>query len=282
MAVSTTTTTTGALGYTIGDAIINFNEGSVFKNIINMVKVQPGTVIARIPVYAALDIDDVENGEGSNATMNTLVSSPVDISVERNYYAVEVTDLLAMGSGDDVNGTAGFTIGRILAKKFDAQVSALIAGLSQSVGTAAATLSLSDIDEAVGLLDTADAFGEKFLVLHPKQLNGPKGVISLMTASSLGEIVDGAVINGYVGKLYGAHVIKSNAIVIDDDDDATGVMFTSDAFSGGYKGENIDNMVTIEVARNAPGAGNQLVGNSYFKVAESNDLHGVQVISDVS
>ena len=278
--MSATANLAGSLGVTVADAVIAFQKASVFNTLIKMVPAQPGTLTARIPVYAALASSNVEQTEG-DATLRTLTSAAIDCTGARNTVATSVTDSVLLGSGDNVYGNVGGILGNTLAAQFDNEVAALYAGVSNTVGTAGASMALSFIFDAVEYLRTNNAPGEYFAVLHPKQIWGAKG-LSAVVDSTDGTIVEDIVRTGYFQTIGGVHIFYSPEIEIDGDDDAQGLVFASEAFGAGYKDFGGGTFIDIEEGRDAVGNATNLVANGYWKAAELVDTWATVLTSDVS
>ncbi len=281
MAVTTTDLATGSLGITIGDAIVAFNNRTVFKPLVNSVKVIPGTRIARIPIYTALNASDVENNEGSATTIRTLSSSPIDIPVERHSIAVSLSNLLMNSSGDNVFGQAGSSIGGAISEEFDTEIATLAEDFTQSVGSAGSALTIEAILEARTKLIKANINGAQInLVLSPEQWSELSGLLT--AEKDGGRVIEELAATGYVRTYRGINIYESNCIQVDSSDDATGIMFVSDAISVAFDSASFNNLVSINAKENNLTDSVELVGNAYYNLAISKDSYGVKIISDVS
>jgi len=83
--------------------------------------------------------------EATTTTAVAITSAARTATVSEHVIAATVSDLVLMGSGDDITGQAGTTLGNAVAAKLDADLSALGTGFSQTQSSAGTSLALSHI-----------------------------------------------------------------------------------------------------------------------------------------
>ena len=205
-----------------------------------------------------------------------------------------------MGSGGDLQGQAGQALGNAVAAKLDADLTALGVAFAQTECGAGNLFALSHVFGAMRQLKAASAPMPYNLVLSPKQVWGPKGIIGLLhntaidTAGSsttdtatargvglLGSKGEEAFQTGFVGSIAGFNVYWSDQISEDvgSGGDAGGFAFSSGAIGLAVGAEGL---FRIASERDEMLRAVNYVATGFWGEIEVKDTHGVTILSDVS
>lgn len=207
-----------------------------------------------------------------------------DITVSEVGIAIDVTDLSAETSGITPDRYA--EQGKIaLAQKMELDLATLFSGFSTSVGTTATELSLDTLISAIQSLETANATGAKWIVLHPRQVGAYRRLIAGTTGSTAAfygssGVVDPAIksIPGFVDSFLGIPMFMSTQVQkINTNVDYCGALFTSNALGMATLRD-----VRVEPDRDASTRVTQMVVTSAYGVGELDDACGVRIISKVA
>ena len=147
------------------------------------------------------------------------------------------------------------------------------------------------IFDAVANLEKNDAPREYNAVLHPLQLWGSFGLTNelsnvavlqsnagLSQSTGVGEAFRSA---GFASTVGGVNIYTSPQVVSTSDQHKGGI-FAKTALSCGYIDQGGGSFIQIETDRNAPAASTEVVANGYWEIAETVDLHGVEVHTETS
>ena len=224
MALTNTSTAAGGLGRTIGDAVIAFNHVNVMYPLCTVQQAAQGSNHVQFSDWTKLTSGNVT--AATQATTTTAVAITTDArtaTVSEHVIASTVSDLVLMGSNDDITGQAGTALGNAVSAKLDDDVVELGKGFSQTECGAGTALALSHIFGAMRQLRTASAPMPYNLVLSPKQVWGAKGLISLLhddavtgsnakPMSLMGDKGNEAFGVGYITSIAGFNVYWSDQI----------------------------------------------------------------------
>ena len=189
---------------------------------------------------------------------------------------------------------AGKVLGNAVAAEFDNHVCALFDGFATSKGASTEGLRWLDVMDAVASLEANDAPRPYSAVLHPQQMYGSFGL-----SNELGQV---AAVNGSNGafaggssaseQFMGAGFVTSLAGInfytspqVADGSDSTekkGAIFAATALGCGYIDFGGGNFIQLETQRQAAEAGTDIVANGYWEIAETVDLHGVEIFTEIS
>ena len=283
MAVTDVGVAAGGLGKTVAAAIVQFNKAAVTPRTITMVPAPSGSNTVAIPVYSKMAVTAVTNSasgaEETTGSAASITSAAVSLEVLRNNVYAQVTDLAAHGNSDALMVNAGRILGNAVAAEFDNHCCALFDGFATSKGTS---------------LEANDAPRPYSAVLHPQQMYGSFGL-----SNELGQV---AAVNGSNGafaggssaseQFMGAGFVTNLAGIsfytspqVADGSDSTekkGGIFAKTALGCGYIDFGGGNFIQIETQRQAAEAGTDIVANGYWEIAETVDLHGVEIFTEIS
>jgi len=293
MALTNTSTAAGGLGRTIGDAVIAFNHVNVMYPLVTVQQAAQGSNHVQFSDWTKLASSDVTAAtQATTTTAVAITTAARTATISEHVIASTVSDLVLMGSGDDVEGQAGPALGNAVAAKLDDDLVELGKGFSQTECGAGTTLALSHIFGSMRQLRSAGAPMPYNLVLSPKQVWGGKGIISLLhddavtgsnakPMSLMGSKGEEAFSTGYVGSIAGFNVYWSDQI---DEDVSSGGDAAGFAFSQGGIGLGVgaDGLFRIAAERDEMLRATNYVATGFWGEVEIKDAYGVYILSDVS
>lgn len=283
MAISTTTTLTELLDQAIAEAMLTLQEQEVMRPLVENRSLVgfPGLQMA-FPIYDPATAGDATE-DTDYTTTNTVQTTEVVITCSEVVAAAQLTDLALMSTPQNLGTDVGRILGSAIAKKVDEDLVAYFTGFSQTVAGAGVALTADHLWEARRYLEAAIAAKPYNLVLHPKQVWGPKGLTNLFTnvfeGSVPGSVSEDFARNGFSGMVQGFNVYADSNI---NDDVAAG----GDAAGGAFSREAIVYVLKrdleVEVERDASLRAQEMVATLVKGDGEKRDNHGVYVLSDVS
>ena len=301
MALTNTSTAAGGLGRTIGDAVVAFNHVNVMFPLVSVKQAARGSNHVQFSDWTKLTSSNVTAATQATATTAVAITSAArTATISEHVIESQVSDLVLMGSGDDVEGQAGPALGNAVAAKLDDDLVELGKTFSQTECGAGVSLALSHIFGSMRQLRAAGAPMPYSLVLSPKQVWGGKGIISLLhnaaldTAGSsttdtatarpigmMGSKGEEAFQTGFVGSIAGFNVYWSDQI---NEDVGSGGDAAGFAFSKGAVGLGVgaDGLFRIATQREESERLTKYVATGFWGQVEIKDAHGVYVLSDVS
>ena len=293
MALTNTSTAAGGLGRTIGDAVIAFNHVNVMFPLVTVQQAARGSNHVNFSDWTKLTSGNVTAAtQATTTTAVAITSAARTATISEHVIASTVSDLVLMGSNDDITGQAGTALGNAVAAKLDDDLVELGKGFSQTECGAGTSLALSHIFGSMRQLKAAGAPMPYNLVLSPKQVWGGKGLISLLhdTAvtgsnakpmSLMGSKGDEAFQVGFVGSIAGFNVYWSDQI---DEDVSSGGDAAGFAFSSGGIGLGIgaEGLFRVATERDEMLRAVNYVATGFWGEIEIKDAYGVYVLSDVS
>jgi len=293
MALTNTSTAAGGLGRTIGDAVIAFNHVNVMYPLVTVQQAARGSNHVQFSDWTKLASSDVTAAtQATTTTAVAITTAARTATISEHVIASTVSDLVLMGSGDDVEGQAGPALGNAVAAKLDDDLVELGKSFSQTECGAGTSLALSHIFGAMRQLKTAGAPMPYNLVLSPKQVWGAKGLISLLhddavtgsnakPMSMMGNKGEEAFSTGYVGSIAGFNVYWSDQIDenVGSAGDAAGFAFSQ---GGIGLGVGADGLFRIAAERDEMLRATNYVATGFWGEVEIKDAYGVYILSDVS
>ena len=293
MALTNTSTAAGGLGRTIGDAVIAFNHVNVMYPLVTVQQAAQGSNHVQFSDWTKLTSSNVtEATQATTTTAVAITTAARTATISEHVIASTVSDLVLMGSGDDVEGQAGPALGNAVAAKLDDDLVELGKGFSQTECGAGTSLALSHIFGSMRQLRAAGAPMPYNLVLSPKQVWGAKGIISLLhddavtgsnakPMSMMGSKGEEAFSTGYVGSIAGFNVYWSDQI---DENVSSGGDAAGFAFSQGGIGLGVgaDGLFRIAAERDEMLRATNYVATGFWGEVEIKDAYGVYILSDVS
>ena len=301
MALTNTSTAAGGLGRTIGDAVIAFNHVNVMYPLVSVQQAAQGSNHVQFSDWTKLASSDVTAAtQATTTTAVAITTAARTATISEHVIASTVSDLVLMGSGDDVEGQAGPALGNAVAAKLDDDLVELGKTFSQTECGAGSSLALSHIFGSMRQLRAAGAPMPYNLVLSPKQVWGGKGIISLLHNSALdtagssttdtatarpvgmmGGKAEEAFSTGYVGSIAGFNIYWSDQI---DENVGSGGDAAGFAFSKGGVGLGVgaDGLFRIAAERDEMLRATNYVATGFWGEVEIKDAYGVYILSDVS
>ena len=293
MALTNTSTAAGGLGRTIGDAVIAFNHVNVMYPLITVQQAAQGSNHVQFSDWTKLTSGNVTAAtQATTTTAVAITTAARTATISEHVIASTVSDLVLMGSGDDVEGQAGPALGNAVAAKLDDDLVELGKAFSQTECGAGTALALSHIFGSMRQLRSAGAPMPYNLVLSPKQVWGAKGLISLLhddavtgsnakPMSLMGNKGEEVFSTGYVGSIAGFNVYWSDQI---DEDVSSGGDAAGFAFSQGGIGLGVgaDGLFRIAAERDEMLRATNYVATGFWGEVEIKDAYGVYILSDVS
>ena len=301
MALTNTSTAAGGLGRTIGDAVIAFNHVNVMYPLVTVKQAARGSNHVQFSDWTKLTSANVSAATQATATTAIAITSAArTATIAEHVIESQVSDLVLMGSGDDVVGQAGPALGNAVAAKLDDDLVELGKGFSQTECGAGTSLALSHIFGSMRQMRAAGAPMPYSLVLSPKQVWGGKGIISLLhnvavdttgtSTSNTGKAApvglmggkgEEAFQTGYVGSLAGFNVYWSDQI---DEDVSSGGDAAGFSMSKGAVGLGVgaEGLFRIRTQREESERMTKYVATGFWGQVEIKDTYGVYVLSDVS
>ena len=283
----------GGLGLIVGDAVVAFNRTNVMLPLVTSKQSVKGSITVQFPDYTKVASSSVaEATDGADVTTMTSVDTAArQAVVSEHVIRTDVSDLAKMGSSEDYTGNVGAVLGNAVAAKLDADLTALATGFSQTQSAAGTALALSHTFGSMRLLRAAGAPFPYNLVLSPRQVWGPKGLLGLLhdeavtgsnakPMSLLGSKGEDAM-GGWVGSIAGFNVYWSDQI---NEDVGSGGDAAGFAFSKGAIGCAIgpEGLIRMETERNASFRTTEYVATGFWGETEIHDAYGVYILTDVS
>ena len=292
MALTNTTTAAGGLGRTIGDAVIAFNHVNVMYPLVTVQQCASGSNHVNFSDWTKLTSANVTAAtQATTTTAVAITSAARTATVSEHVIASTVSDIVLMGSNDDIKGQAGTALGNAVAAKLDDDLVELGKGFSQTECGAGTALALSHIFGSMRQLRAASAPFPYNLVLSPKQVWGAKGLIGLLhdeavtgsnakPLSALGKGEEAFQV-GFVGSIAGFNVYWSDQI---DEDVSSGGDAAGFAFSSGGIGLGVgaEGLFRIASERDEMLRAVNYVATGFWGEIEIKDAYGVYVLTDVS
>ena len=294
MALTNTTSAAGGLGRTIGDAVIAFNHVNVMYPLVSVQQAARGSNHVQFSDWTKLASSDVTAAtQATTTTAVAITTAARTATVSEHVIASTVSDLVLMGSGDDVAGQAGPALGNAISAKLDDDLVELGKTFSQTECAAGSVLALSHIFGSMRQLRSAGAPMPYNLVLSPKQIWGAKGIIGLLhnAASAttdqskpvgmMGNKAEEAFSTGYVGSIAGFNIYWSDQI---DENVGSGGDAAGFAFSKGGIGLGVgaEGLFRVAAERDEMLRATNYVATGFWGQVEIKDTFGVYILSDVS
>ena len=292
MALTNTSTMAGGVGKTVGDAVIAFNQTNVMFPIVTVKQAARGSNSVQFGDWTKLTSGNVTAAtQATTTTAVAITSTARTATISEHVIAATVSDLVQMGSGDDIASEGGAALGNAVAAKLDADLTALGTGFSQTQSSAGTALALSHTFGAMRLLRAASAPFPYSLVLSPRQVWGPKGLLGLLhdeavtgsnskPLSLLGNKGEDAMA-GWVGSIAGFNVYWSDQINEDvgSQGDAAGFAMSKGAIGLGVGAEGL---FRIRDERDEMLRATNYVCTGFWGEIEIKDTFGVYILTDVS
>ena len=275
MANETTSTTISEL-YTeiVAEALFVASEQSIMRHRVRNYTIAGGGKSVDVPIYATVSASAVS--EASDLSNTAVNPSSVTITASEVGIMTTLTDLARNSASRNVAGDIGRLFGEAIARKLDADLSALFSGFStEKGGGAGVELTIQDIFEASAELRTANAPAPYYGVFHPKQIFNVKKSLTNTFVGRDTELSNEAMRSGFVGSIAGVQIFESSNISVDGSDDSIGGVFSQDAL-----GLAMMQDLKIESQRDASLRADEIVATAVYGVGELHDSYGVKLTAD--
>ncbi len=275
MANETTSSTISEL-YTeiVAEAMFTASEQSIMKGLVRNYTIAGGGKSVEVPIYANVSASAVnEATDLSNTAVNP---TSVTITASEVGIMTTLTDLARNSASRNVAGDIGRLFGEAIARKIDADLSALFTSFStERAGGAGNELTVADVFEAVADLRTANAPAPYYGVFHPKQIFNVKKSLTNTFVGRDTELSNEAMRTGFVGTIAGVQIFESSNISVDGSDDSIGGVFSQDALALAMMQD-----LKIESQRDASLRADEIVATAVYGVSEIHDSYGVKLTAD--
>ena len=274
MASTTSTTLDDLFVNIVAQARFTAEEESLMLGLVTQYNIQStaGKVV-QVPKYSNITAAAV--AEGTDLSSTAVSTSKVDISIGEVGAQVVLTDMATYGADSPANAM-GTILGSAIATKMDVDLIALFTGLSDSLGTAGAEITVADLFKASAKLRANKVRGAINAVIHPYQAYALKANLTNTFANPNGaDLQNEAMRTGYVGTIAGINIYESANIAIDGDGDAIGAVFAPEAFAIAIKRD-----FNLAPQRDESLRAWELNATAVYGVAELDDAYGVKVLAD--
>ena len=258
----------------VAEALFVASEQSIMRNLVRNYTIAGGGKSVEVPIYANVSASAVnEATDLSNTAVNP---TSVTITASEVGIMTTLTDLARNSASRNVAGDIGRLFGEAIARKIDADLSALFTGFStERAGGAGNELTVADVFEAVADLRTANAPAPYYGVFHPKQIFNVKKSLTNTFVGRDTELSNEAMRTGFVGTIAGVQIFESSNISVDGSDDSIGGVFSQDALALAMMQD-----LKIESQRDASLRADEIVATAVYGVSEIHDSYGVKLTAD--
>jgi hypothetical protein len=261
----------------VAEAQFVASEKSIMRNLVKNYAITGGGKAVEVPVYAQVSAAAV--AEATDLSNTAIDPSSVTITASEVGVMTTLTDLARNSAPRNVAADIGKLFGEALARKQDADLTALFDGFSVTSGDGTAAISPAVIFNALSTL-RANALpaNESAVVLHPKIAYDLKSGLTNTFAGLDTETSNEALRSGFVGKLAGLNIFEtSNIANTGTAGDYKGGAFHKDALAIAMMQD-----VKIETQRDASLRADEIVATSVYGVGEIHDSYGVELHYDSS
>jgi|TARA_R100000231_G_C5317755_1_gene162432 N4-gp56 family major capsid protein len=275
MANETTSSTISEL-YTeiVAEALFVASEQSIMRNLVRNYTIAGGGKSVEVPIYANVSAAAVN--EATDLSNTAINPTSVTITASEVGIMTTLTDLARNSASRNVAADIGRLFGESIARKIDADLSALFTGFSTERGGGAGNeLTVQDLFEAAADLRTANAPAPYYGVFHPKQIFNVKKSLTNTFVGRDTELSNEAMRSGFVGNIAGIQIFESSNVSVDGSDDSIGGVFSQDALALAMMQD-----LKIESQRDASLRADELVATAVFGVSEIHDSYGVKLTAD--
>ena len=279
MAGSTTDTLNDLLPTIVQEALFVANERSIMRGLVKnyTLGMAQGKTI-QVPIYPVQTAAAVTEG---NEVNNTAVSTDVaTFTVGQVGLRTLVTDMALNASASNVVADLGQLFGNAIAKKIDQDLMANFTGFTTNViGSSSTTITAALVMQGLTKLKNAGVPTDGLAcVLHPSVAYDLKSALTnqgavAFTGGAYGAVANQAMMDGYVGNLFGMQVFESANCPLNAGaaaGDYVGAIFHRDALGFGLMRD-----IQIETQRRASYIGTDLVASAIYGTGVVYEGYGV-------
>jgi HK97 family phage major capsid protein len=262
----------------VAEAQFVAQEQSIMRNLVRNYAITGGGKAVEVPIYAAVSAAAVS--EATDLSNTAINPTSVTITASEVGVMTTLTDLARNSAPRNVAADIGRLFGEAVAKKQDADLTALFDGFSVAVGDGSAALTAAGVFNAASTL-RAEALNlnDCAVVLHPKIAFDLKANLTNTFANAnANDLANEALRSGFVGQLAGLRIFEtSNISNTGNAGDYKGGAFHRDALAlAEMQG------LKIETQRDASLRADEIVATSVYGVGEIHDSYGVEIHMDSS
>ena len=229
-----------------------------------------------VPVWAGMSSS--KPGEGTAPSASDANTTSVSIALAEHVVYNQVTDFLRDSASEDVISTLANQSGMALAEGLDAELIALFASVTQSLGAAGTDNTVNDLMKASAMIRANKHQGPLFAILNPKQAYGVKAALTATNNyQNSSSVADAVMSNYYVGTIAGITVLEHAGVAIDSDDDAIGCVFAPQAFGLAQRGG-----INMETDRQAKERATDVVMTAVAGTAVLRPELAVKIVGDAA
>jgi hypothetical protein len=196
----------------VAEAQFVASEKSIMRNLVKNYAIVGGGKAVEVPVYAQVSASAVS--EATDLSNTAIDPTSVTITASEVGVMTTLTDLARNSAPRNVAGDIGKLFGEVLARKQDADLTALFDGFSTALGDGTGAISASVIFNALSTL-RANALDADMcsVVLHPKIAYDLKAnMTNTFANANANDLSNEALRSGFVGKLAGMNVFETSNI----------------------------------------------------------------------
>lgn len=277
MADTTTTTLTEAIPTIVASALLELDEGNIVQPLVTDVPFPGAGVLHQTPFISRITAeadDSLASQALDSGTSDETSPSAATVGVHGAY--VQLKDIAALGSIDDMAAVAGQLIGQCLVVRRDLDLVTLFTSLTTNQGSSTSTnFAPADLYDAYGSLRQYHAPLPYHLVLHPQQIWNSHGLIVLFDNSSdaiqsagLGTVGEDFARYGFAGMAMGFNLWSDSNITFNTGN-GSGAAFSRGAIKNVRKRD-----FQVEIQRDAPEVADKIVGSEIRGEAILRNKHG--------
>jgi HK97 family phage major capsid protein len=262
----------------VAEAQFVASEKSIMRNLVKNYAISGGGKAVEVPVYGQVSASAVS--EATDLSNTQIDPTSVTITASEVGVMTTLTDLARNSAPRNVAGDIGRLFGEALARKQDADLTALFDGFSTALGDGTGAISTSVIFNALSTLRANSLDADMCaVVLHPKIAYDLKAnMTNTFANANANDLSNEALRSGFVGKLAGMNVFEtSNMADTGTAGDYKGGAFHRDALAIAMMQD-----VKIETQRDASLRADEIVATSVYGVGEIHDTYGVELHYDSS
>jgi N4-gp56 family major capsid protein len=284
MAGSTSVTLNDLLPTIVQEALFVANERSIMRGLVknyNLAPTQGKTI--QVPIYPVQTAATLTEGDDFS---NTAVSTDVaTFNIGQVGLMTMVTDLAVNASASNVINDLGQLFGNAIAKKIDQDLMSNFTSFTTNViGSSSTTITAALVMQGLTKLKAAGVPTDNLAcVLHPNIAYDLKAALTnqgavAFTGGAYGAVANQAMMDGYVGTLFGMMVFESsNAPLVSGGaaGDYVGAIFHRDALGFGLMRD-----IQIETQRRARAVGTDVVASAMYGSGVVYEGYGVNATFD--
>jgi hypothetical protein len=282
MADTTTTTLTECIPTIVASALLELDEGNIVAPLVTNIAFPGPGVVHQTPFVSRLtsEADDSLTSQALDSTTSDETSpSAATVGVHGSY--VQLKEIAALASVDDMAAVAGKLIGQSVAVRKDLDLCTLFASFTTNQGGQNTDPTPADLYDTYGSLRTYHAPLPYNLVLHPLQVYRSTGLASLFDNSSdaiqsagLGTVGEDFARQGFAGMVFGFSLYLDPNITIASNN-ASGAAFSREGIKLVTK-----RPFRIDIAADPAEVATRIVGTEMWGEAVLRNKHGNEMQFD--